>query len=166
MPLSDKMKLALHGTAASVSVLLLGAVSPSHISAFHCQPPTAAGIHSSTIQPEFVPADLLLDLENPNLERCHEPLCEGPSCVEDACCGPKPGPGASHVSLPLARLAGEEAEWESASHNGGGGGGGDSQVSHGHSHGHGGGEAGGGSHGHGHSHGADASHVSVVVDSA
>lgn len=145
-------------------MLLLGAVSPSHTSAFHFQPPTAAGIHSSTIQPEFVPADLLLDLENPNLERCHEPLCEGPSCVEDACCGPKPGPGASHVSLPLARLAGEEAGWESASHNGGGGG--DSQVSHGHSHGHGGGEAGGGSHGHGHSHGADASHVSVVVDSA
>lgn len=87
--------------------------------------------------------------------------------MEDACCGPKPGPGASHVSLPLARLAGEEAEWESASHNGGAAVavvGGDSQVNHGHSHGHGG-EA-GGSHGHGHSHGADASHVSVVVDSA
>ena len=48
MSLSDDMKLRLH----------------------------RAGIHASTIQPEFVPAELILDLESADVERCHEPMCD------------------------------------------------------------------------------------------
>lgn len=92
----------------------------------------AAGIHATTVQPEFVSKDTFLRANDRSTDGqhdvCNEPIC-GDDCLEEQCC--------AHTALDedLVPLAIEADEEQSGEHSSRG-------VENGHAH----------SHGHGHSH--------------
>ena len=126
MKLSDTMKLRLH----------------------------RAGIHASTIQPEFVPPELILDLESADVERCHEPMCDDlTECAAAMCC--KTGtPGAARRDSAAAEDVAVDVDGDAHAQAPGN----DGAVA-GHGHGH---DAGG----HGHSHGGKDDDAQVGLEVA